>query len=128
MTSAVAQADSLTMLAVSSAGAWQVTTPLLDRTFTGSGDLTVRHVPRRTTSRPGDPGLAVGRTADIVYSVLKATTDAGSSELLLVGAQDEIVHPSHHFEVQQHPLTPVFQSWKTSILAPRALRRFGRSS
>jgi pyridoxine kinase len=48
-----------------------------------------------------DPGIAVGRTADVVYSVLKATTDAGSSELLLVGAQDEIVNPSHHFEVQQ---------------------------
>jgi len=100
VTSAVAQADSLTMLAVSSAGAWQVTTPLLDRTFTGSGDLTsAMFLAAYLETR--DPGLAVGRTADIVYSVLKATTDAGSSELLLVGAQDEIVHPSHHFEVQQ---------------------------
>jgi len=100
VTSAVAQADSLTMLAVCSAGAWQVTTPLLDRTFTGSGDLTAAlFLAHYLDTR--DPGIAVGRTADAVYSVLKATTDAGSSELLLVGAQDEIVNPSHHFEVQQ---------------------------
>ncbi len=100
VTSAIAQADSLTMLAVSSAGAWQVTTPLLDRTFTGSGDLTsAMFLAQYLETR--DPGVAVGRTADVVYSVLKATTDAGSSELLLVGAQDEIVNPSHHFEVQQ---------------------------
>jgi pyridoxine kinase len=100
VTSAIAQAGSLTMLAVSADGAWQVTTPLLDRTFTGSGDLTsAMFLAAYLETR--DPGLAVGRTADIVYSVLKATTDAGSSELLLVGAQDQIVTPSHHFEVQQ---------------------------
>jgi pyridoxine kinase len=100
VTSAVAQADSLTMLAVSSSGVWQVTTPLLDRTFTGSGDLTAAMFLAHYLESL-DPGIAVGRTADAVYSVLKATTDAGSSELLLVGAQDEIVNPSHHFEVQQ---------------------------
>ena len=100
VTSAVAQANSLTMLAVSSAGAWQVTTPLMDRTFTGSGDLTAAMF-LAAYLETRDPGIAVGRTADIVYSVLKATTDAGSSELLLVGAQDEIVNPSHHFEVQR---------------------------
>ncbi|MGV8907506.1 MAG: pyridoxal kinase PdxY [Propionicimonas sp.] len=100
VTSAVAQADSLTMLAVSPAGAWQVTTPLLDRTFTGSGDLTAAMFLAHYLET-GDPGIAVGRTADVVYSVLKATTDAGSSELLLVGAQDEIVTPTHHFQVQQ---------------------------
>jgi pyridoxine kinase len=100
VTSAVAAPDSLTMLAVSSAGAWQVTTPLLDRTFTGSGDLTAAMF-LAAYLETGDPGVAVGRTADIVYSVLKATTDAGSSELLLVGAQDQIVNPVHHFEVQR---------------------------
>ena len=100
VTSAVAQANSLTMLAVSSAGAWQVTTPLLDRTFTGSGDLTAAMF-LAAYLETRDPGIAVGRTAAIVYSVLKATTDAGSAELLLVGAQDQIVNPSHHFEVQQ---------------------------
>ena len=100
VTSAVADPDSLTMLAVSSVGVWKVTTPLLDRTFTGSGDLTAAVFLAHYLDT-SDPGLAMGRTADVVYSVLKATTDAGSSELLLVGAQEEIVHPSHHFEVQR---------------------------
>lgn len=103
VTSAVIQGndpDQLTMLAVSGDGAWQVTTPRLERTFTGSGDLTAAMFLANHLAT-GDPGQAVGRTADVVYSVLKATTDAGSAELLLVAAQDEIVNPSHHFEVQR---------------------------
>ncbi|MCC6498097.1 MAG: pyridoxal kinase PdxY [Propionibacteriaceae bacterium] len=103
VTSAVVEGtdpDQLTMLAVSGAGAWQVTTPRLERTFTGSGDLTAAMF-LAGYLETGDPGLAVGRTADVVYSVLKATTEAGSAELLLVAAQEEIVNPSHHFEVQQ---------------------------
>lgn len=103
VTSAVvtgADPESLTMLAVGPQGAWQVVTPRLPRTFTGSGDLTaalfLAHV-----LRTGDPGNAIGRTADSVYSVLKATTDADSLELLLVQAQDQLVAPDHHFEVQR---------------------------
>lgn len=97
----VAGADpaSLTMLAVSSEGAWGVTTPRLDRVFTGSGDLTAAlFLAHYLDTR--DPGEAVGRTADAVYSVLKATTDAGSAELLLVGAQDQLVTPAYHFEIE----------------------------
>ncbi len=92
--------DQLTMLAVSGSGAWQVTTPRLERTFTGSGDLTAAMF-LAGFLETGDPGLAVGRTADVVYSVLKATSDAGSAELLLVAGQEELVNPTHHFEVQQ---------------------------
>ncbi len=92
--------DTLTMLAVSGGGAWRVVTPRLQRTFTGSGDLTsalflAHHL------RTSDPASAISSTADAVYSVLKATTDADSLELLLVQAQDELVSPTHHFEVEQ---------------------------
>ncbi len=90
--------DEITMLAVTSGGAWQVSTPKLDRTFTGSGDLTaalfLAHLLQGV-----EPGEAMGRTADAVYSLLKATTEAGSPELLLAAAQSELVDPSHHFEV-----------------------------
>ena len=92
--------DSLTMLAVTGEGAWQVTTPRLDRTFTGSGDLTAAmFLPHwlRTQSA----AQAVGATADIVYSVLKQTADSGLPELQLVAAQDEIVTPTYHFDVTQ---------------------------
>lgn len=93
-----APADQITMLAVTAGGAWQVSTPKLDRNFTGSGDLTaalfVAHLLKGL-----DPGEAMGRTADAVYSLLKATTEADSAELLLAGAQSELVEPSYHFEV-----------------------------
>jgi pyridoxal/pyridoxine/pyridoxamine kinase len=37
----------------------------------------------------------------VVYSLLKATTEAGSAELLLVQAQDQLVQPDHHFTVER---------------------------
>lgn len=90
--------DEILMIAVTADGAWQVTTPRLERSFTGSGDLTAALFLAHYLE--GDnAGLAMGRTADVVYSVLKATTDAGSDELLLVQAQDQLVRPSHHFDV-----------------------------
>ncbi len=92
--------DSLTMLAVTGEGAWQVTTPRLDRTFTGSGDLTAAMFLTHWL-RTQSAAQAVGATADIVYSVLKQTADSGLPELQLVAAQDEIVTPTYHFDVTQ---------------------------
>ncbi|MFT3860978.1 pyridoxal kinase PdxY [Micropruina sp.] len=92
--------DELTMLAVTEEGAWQVVTPLLEHTFTGSGDLTAAMFLAHYL-RTGSAAQAVGQTADIVYSVLKQTADSGQSELQLVEAQDEIVAPTYHFDVHQ---------------------------
>lgn len=92
--------DALTMLAVNGEGAWQVTTPRLDRTFTGSGDLTAA-VFLAHYLRTESVAEALGQTADVVYSVLKLTADSGSLELQLVAAQDEIVTPTYHFDVTQ---------------------------
>ncbi|MFT4218129.1 MAG: pyridoxal kinase PdxY [Micropruina sp.] len=92
--------DSLTMLAVTGEGAWQVTTPRLDHTFTGSGDLTAAMFLAHWM-RTQSAAQAVGATADIVYSVLKQTADSGLPELQLVAAQDEIVAPTYHFDVHQ---------------------------
>lgn len=101
VTSAVvegADPDTLTMIAVDSTGAWSVTTPLLHRVFTGSGDLTTAMFLAAYLETRSVPA-ALGRTADVVYSVLKMTADSGKRELQLVAAQDELVHPRHHFEV-----------------------------
>ena len=103
VTSVVAEGDdrdTLTMLAVDGAGAWQVTTPRLERTFTGSGDLTSALF-LANYLRTRDPGAAVAATADSVYSLLKATADAGSPELLLVQAQDQLVSPRYRFEAER---------------------------
>lgn len=101
VTSAViedAPEDSLAMLAVTGEGAWQVLTPRLPRTFTGSGDLTAATFLAHYL-RTGDAAAALGVTADVVFSVLEVTTRSGKAELQLVAAQDELVVPSHHFEV-----------------------------
>lgn len=101
VTSAVidgAAPDTVSMLAVDADGAWAVTTPLLGRTFTGSGDLTSSMFLAALTEGK-TLAEALGQTADIVFSVLKVTTDADKRELQLVSAQDELVNPSHHFEV-----------------------------
>ncbi|WP_432557667.1 pyridoxal kinase PdxY [Granulicoccus sp. GXG6511] len=91
------QPGTLDMVAVDDEGAWLVTTPLLDRHFTGSGDLTSAMF---LTALLGGQGTAraLERTAEIVYGVLKATTDSGERELRLVQAQEEIANPSHSFD------------------------------
>jgi len=103
VTSAVlagAEADSVAMIAVSDGGAWLVRTPLLERNFTGSGDLTAALFLANYLAA-GDPAAALAATADSVYSLLRATAEAGSSELLLAPAQDQLVDPEHHFVVEQ---------------------------
>ncbi|MCW3157653.1 pyridoxal kinase PdxY [Micropruina sonneratiae] len=99
VTAATAE-DELTMLAVTGDGAWQVTTPRLDRTFTGSGDLTAAMFLSHWLATESAE-KAVGATADVVYSVLKQTADSGLPELQLVAAQDEIVAPTYHFDVSR---------------------------
>lgn len=92
--------DEILMLVDTAEGAWQVTTSRLERNFTGSGDLTAALFLAHYLE--GDhAGEAMGRTADVVYSLLKATTEAGSAELLLVQAQDQLVQPDHHFTVER---------------------------
>ena len=41
----------------------------------------------------------MGRTADVVYSVLERTTQLDQRELALVAAQDDLVSPRFTFEV-----------------------------
>lgn len=88
--------DVVRMLAVGPDDAWIVETPLLDRTFTGSGDLTTAMFLAHWL-RDKDLGSALSATASIVYSVLEATATAGHRELRLVDAQNDIVAPRHTF-------------------------------
>ncbi|MBA3527922.1 MAG: pyridoxal kinase PdxY [Propionibacteriaceae bacterium] len=90
--------ETLDMIAVTAAGAWSVTTPRLPGTFTGAGDLTAATF-LAVLLESGDVATAVGQTAAVMYGVLKTTVDLGQAELQLVAAQEEIAHPSSHFEV-----------------------------
>lgn len=88
------------IVGVDDAGAWVVTTPVLDRKFTGSGDLTTAMFLARWLEK-GDLGDALGRTASIVYSVLEATASADHKELRLVDAQLDLVEPRFQFEASR---------------------------
>ena len=85
------------MIAVNDEGAWQVETPDLGRPFTGSGDITAAMFLAHLL-RGDDLATTLGRTASIVYSVLRRTAELNSAELALVQAQDEFENPAHHFE------------------------------
>lgn len=91
--------DTVMMVAVDGEGAWGVTTPLLGRTFTGSGDLTAAMF-LAARLETGSTARAVGRTAAIVYSVLERTTGLDRRELALVAAQSDLVAPRFTFEVE----------------------------
>ncbi len=88
--------DTLTMVGVNDHGAWQVQTPYLDRTFTGSGDLTSAMFLAQLLESD-DLARALENTANIVYSVLSETTRLESAELALVKAGDLIVEPAASF-------------------------------
>lgn len=94
-----ASPDTIDMVAVTEAGAWTVTTPLLPQVFTGAGDITAAIFLANLLRT--DVPTALGRTAAVVYGVLRATIDSGESELQLVAAQDEIASPTAEFEVRQ---------------------------
>jgi pyridoxine kinase len=83
---------SLDVVAVSDAGAWAVTTPLLPITPNGCGDVTAAlYLAHLTTT--GEPALALERTTASVFAVLEATLAAGTREIQLVAAQDAIASP-----------------------------------
>ena len=101
VTSAVSDdtpASTISMVAATADEAWLVSTPLIDQVFTGSGDVTSAAFFARLLET-GRLDLALKDTADIVYSILAATAEAGRRELALVAAQDQIVDPTYHFEV-----------------------------
>jgi pyridoxine kinase len=90
-------AGSIEMLAVDAEAAWLVSTPRLPRTFTGSGDLTAATF-LATLLRAWDLPRTLAHTAGVMYGVLKITHNSGRTELALIAAQDELVHPSHAFK------------------------------
>jgi pyridoxine kinase len=87
----------IAMVAVDAEGAWQVTTPRLPQTFTGSGDVTAATF-LATLLDTADVSGALAHTAAVIYGLLMVTAASGGTELALIAAQAELVHPSHTFE------------------------------
>ena len=92
--------EELDLVAVSDAGAWAVTTPLLPITPNGGGDVTaavyLAHL--RTT---GSPETALGLTANTMFAILETTLASGRRELELVASQKAIAAPPERFQARR---------------------------
>jgi pyridoxine kinase len=93
-------ADCLDLLASDPKGRFRVRTPKLPVQLNGAGDMiaalfTVHYL------RSGSAGEALAQAASTVYGLLSRTLEAGSRELLLVAAQDEVVKPGKFFAAEK---------------------------
>ncbi|MFQ5775795.1 MAG: pyridoxal kinase PdxY [Kiloniellaceae bacterium] len=99
---ATSASDEIELLAVTAEGAWRVRTPYLalDPAPNGAGDavaaLFLAHY-----LRTREPARALEAAAAAVFGVLAATHAAGTRELRLVAAQDELVAPSRRFAAER---------------------------
>ena len=94
------ESGTIEILAVSDAGAWIVSTPLLPITPNGCGDLTAAlYLAHLRTS--GSPAVALSATASSVFAVLETTLAAGTREIQLVAAQHALADPGERFEVRR---------------------------
>jgi pyridoxine kinase len=76
-----------------------VRTPRLGRDFNGAGDamaalFLVHYLRSRSAPR------ALAACCASIFGIIRRTAEAGSRELLLIEAQDEIVRPSRSFPVE----------------------------
>jgi pyridoxine kinase len=89
----------LDVIASDSGGRYLVRTPRLATPANGAGDLVAALFFFHYLRGGGAAAALAGATAS-VYGLLRRTLAAGTSEMLLIAAQDELVSPSE-------PLTPV---------------------
>ncbi len=92
-------ADALDMLAGDDAGLWRLRAPKLSIAVNGAGDLFsalfFHHwLKSRTTPE------ALSRAASSVHGIVAATLAAGSRELALIAAQDDLVRPTLVFRAE----------------------------
>jgi pyridoxine kinase len=93
--------DDIDMLAVTGAAAWRVRTPCLalDPMPNGTGDTVAAIFLAKYLERR-DIAAALGHAAAAIFAILRATKTAGTRELELIAAQDELVKPARIFQVE----------------------------
>lgn len=85
-------------LAVSADGAiYRLRTPRLDCALNGAGDCIAALFFVHLIAGKSPPE-AMARAASSVHGILRATLAQGRRELALIGAQDELVHPTELFQ------------------------------
>ena len=91
--------NSIDLMASDENGCFTVRTPKLPLTVNGAGDA-IAAIFFAHYLRSGNIGEALSRAASGIFGVLAQTAEAGSREIQLVAAQDEIVSPSRLFEAE----------------------------
>jgi pyridoxine kinase len=92
--------DAVDLLASQDGRHWLVRTPKLGLSVNGAGDATAALFLAHWLRERSAPDALAATTAS-VWGLLAATEAAGSREILLVAAQDELVSPSRTFEVRE---------------------------
>jgi len=91
--------DAVDLLASDATGCFRVRTPRLPQKMNGAGDA-VAALFFAHYLRSGRIDKALSKSASAVFGVLAKTAEAGTPELQLVGAQDELVNPSRTFDAE----------------------------
>jgi pyridoxine kinase len=89
-------ADAIDLLACDASGRYRLRTPKLPISINGAGDA-IAALFFAHCLKSGSAAEALSRAASAVFGILKRTADAGSREILLIEAQDELVKPSRAF-------------------------------
>ena len=96
--------DEIEMLAVTAEAAWRVATPFLtmDPAPNGAGDALSALFLAFYLGAATDDAVpeALGRAAAAIYAVIEATRRAGSRELQIVAAQEQLARPDRTFTVE----------------------------
>lgn len=92
-------ADAIDLAVCDGEAFWRVRTPRLAVSVNGAGDAIAALFLVRFLET-GSARAALEGAAASVYGLLKRTEEAGSREILLIAAQDEIVRPSRTFAAE----------------------------
>ncbi|MGA7974622.1 MAG: pyridoxal kinase PdxY [Pseudolabrys sp.] len=93
-------ADAIDLLASDGERCFRVRTPRLPLIVNGAGDA-IAALFYAHYLRSGRLGEALSRAASSIFGVLKKTEEAGTREIQLIAAQDELVEPSETFEAEE---------------------------
>jgi pyridoxine kinase len=92
--------DGVDLLASDGDQTWRLRTPKAPVALNGAGDVIAALFLHHWLQRR-DAAEALARAASAVYGLVAATAAAGSRELALIAAQDELVTPSRRFAPEQ---------------------------
>ena len=92
-------ADAIDLVACDDSGHYRLRTPKLPIAVNGAGDA-IAALFFAHCLNTGSAADALSRAVSAVFGILKLTADAGSREILLIDAQDELVKPSREFRAE----------------------------